>query len=216
MGTHADSRVARDLEHSDGGANLLVWAAFGGTVIGMAVWAIPAVLIALSVIFVWTNGIGVIILGWVLLVPVAAGIFDSIRRLLGRYVDWATSRIVYRALSPSDRATLLQFSAATPRPSGPTVSWEAAPAHAIAEAQRIEDAIRSIAAPDDEWRSVLDQRADWFRRAREVMEGSRPYDAAATKQAMATSEAAVRDLLGRRSRLYRVLTFRFVPPAGDD
>ena len=198
-------------------ANLLVWTASGGAVIGMAVWAIPAVLIALSVIFVWTNTIGGIILGLVLLVPVSAGIFDSLHRLFGKYVDWATNPLVYRALSPSDRSTLLQLRAARFRPSAPAVIWAGAgSADFIAEAQRIEDAIRSIAAPDDEWRSVIDQRADWFRRAREVMEGSRPYDAAAMKQAMAASHADVRDLLGRRSRLYRVLTFRLVPLAGDD
>ena len=102
--------------------NLLVWAASGGAVIGMAVWAIPAVLIALSVILVWTSTIGGIILGLVLLVPVSAGIFDSIHRLFGKYVDWATSPLVYRALSPSDRSTLLHLRAATRRPSAPNVS----------------------------------------------------------------------------------------------
>ncbi len=97
------------------------------------------------------------------------------------------------------------------------MSWaDAGPAHAIAQGQRIEDAIRSIAAPDDEWRSVLDQRADWFRRAREVMEASRPCDGSAMEQAMAASQTEVRDLLGRRSRLYRVLTYRVLPLAGAD
>lgn len=187
---------------------LAIWAASGGAVVGMASWAIPAVVLS-AVVLAWPTLSGLVLLCVVLILPLATT-YRPIERLLGRYVSAVSGWVVALSLSPADRTTansLRKASKATPHLQGELRRLDE-PARVYAALRQLENAIRSVPAPDAEWQALIDERANALALYRDMLESGRPHDAGVAAAAMAGVQS-MHDLLRHRSAAYRVLTHRF-------
>ena len=140
--------------------SLAIWAASGGTLVGMASWAIPAVLLS-AVVLAWPTLPGLVLLCAVLVLPLAST-YRPIERLLGRYVSAVSGWVVALSLSPADRTTanlLRRASKATPHLQGELRRLDE-PARVYAALRQLENAIRAVPAPDAEWQALIDERAN--------------------------------------------------------
>jgi hypothetical protein len=196
-------------------AGLAVWALSGGTVVAMAVWAVPAIVIAVIVI-AWPTLVGLFMLATVVMLPLAT-MFAPVERLFSRVVESVSGWIVSASLSEVDRTTQRLLADASRGPSDLQADLRRLdePERVVAAMRILENGIRSVPAPDPEWRAVIDQRAHALSQYREMLEGARPYNGDEASGAIAATRGDVHDLLRRRSRMYRLLTHQFTNGSGS-
>lgn len=192
-----------------------LWILSGGTVIEIATWLIPT-LVLVSAHLLYPTIPGILAVGFVLLVPVASGL-TPIGRAFGWYLTRMTGWIVPLSLPMRDRAASAELQRALiPDPSFRDGTLPMDDRASVASAVRAHaERVRTVRAPDLGWMRLARKFASSLEAHADYVDGRGRDDDEEAIAMLADARKEWRQLLRSRSIGYRILTHRFVPQKQD-
>lgn len=186
--------------------NLAIWVASGGTVLAIASWALPTLIVAAIAAMIW-NPIVHITLVLLLGLPVISGVFPPVERVLGWYTSRVANGVLPWTLTAADRRAYRSLMEAL-RPD--LTEREAMrqlddPSRSVAAFRSRSTKVSTVEAPDSAWAEVIRCTAEPGLLYADMLEGGRPLDYDVASEAAAGAKRALHDHLRARSRMYRLL-----------
>lgn len=194
----------------------MVWILSSGSVIQIATWLLPA-LVLVSANLRYPTVPGGIALAFVLLLPVESQLVAPIGRVFERYVVRVSGWIVPLTLATPDRAASAALRRALmPDPSLRDGTLPMDDRSRLANAVRAHaERIRRVEAPDLGWKGTIRKFASALEDHAHYVDGSRRDDDGEAIAVLADAREEWRQLLRSRSIGYRILTHQFVPQKQD-
>jgi hypothetical protein len=190
---------------------VVAWLAGGAAVVTVVVWLVPVLTLMLA-LALWPSRALALILTGVIVGPIAAWFFRPIERALWWFTERVGRWLLDHSLSRTDRRTLSKLRRAgrgTPKLRTDSRQLDDLPRTLAAMRQHADD-ILAVDAPDLGWKQVIGDAAAPVILYREMWQGQRSLDFDLAREEVVRSRRALREFLSSRSRLYRVLSHRFV------
>lgn len=196
--------------------NLAIWVASGGTVLAIASWLLPTLIVAAIAAMNWNLVLHtalVLLLG----LPVISGVFPPVERVLGWYTSRVANAVLPWTLAAVDgRAYRSLMEALRPDPGEREAMRQLDdPARTVAALRSRSTKVSTVEAPDAAWAEVIRRTAEPGLLYADMLEGVRPLDYDVASQAAADAKRALHDHLRTRSRMYRLLTTHRAWQPGD-
>lgn len=194
------------------GFSTAIWILSSGSVIEIATWLIPALALS-SANLLYPSTPGLLVLGFVLLLPVVGQLVAPIGRVFQRYVIRVSGWIVPLTLATPDRAASAELRRALiPDPLLRDGTFPIDDRSRLASAFRAHaERIRTVGAPDLGWTGLIRKLASAVEEHANYVDGRRRDDGEAIVM-LAAAKQDFHQLLRSRSIGYRMLTHRFVLP----
>jgi hypothetical protein len=189
--------------------NLAIWVASGGTVLAIASWVLPTLIVAAITAMKWNlalHTVLVLLLG----LPVISGVFPPIERVLGWYTGRVANAVLPWTLAAADRRAYRSLmEALRPDPTEREAMRQLDDRFRTAAAFRSRSAkVLAVGAPDPAWAKVIRCLAEPGLLYADMLQGLRPIDYDMAAEATKRGNRALLDHLRARSWMYRFLTLR--------
>ena len=190
---------------------IAIWVWSGGSVVGIATWLVPNLIVATAVA-VEPTALSLLVLTIIIVIPVGGGLFPPIGRAHGWYTDRVSRWVVDRTLAMPDRSASEALARALQRKhirAAPSRDADTVEARGR-DLRKHATMVRDLPMPDLGWQRLAREFASALDLYAGMIEGMRPFDESEARAALSTGQDHWRDLLRSRSRGYRLLTHRFV------